>query len=148
MRLRENSYPWVFPSAISTILYTKLRRTEDVACHRTWVTGLFQLQHQVPPVLVFALAGIGLWLERGSASTIQSQLPESVRNVRDTREARTVSTPAEKRSCKCRHVLNPRILNTSPVYIERKVLLMISSCFWRPRPTKLSNSCRCSLASD
>ena len=65
-------YPWVSLSAISSLLYTRLRCTEDAAYHRMWVAGLFQLQHRVLPGLVFAHAGKGLQLERGSTSPIQS----------------------------------------------------------------------------
>lgn len=36
----------------------------------------------------------------------------------------------------------------SPWYNDPKDTLMTSSCFWRSETTKLSNSCRCSLASE
>ena len=101
-RIMENfeSYLWVLPFAISSILYRKLRCTEDAACHRTWVTGLFRLQHQVPPALVFAPAGKGQGQEKGSSSRIRSQVWELVRKKLII-ETRTVSEPAEKRSCEC-----------------------------------------------
>ena len=89
-------YPWVSLSAISSILYTRLRCTEDVAYHRMWVAGLFQLQHRVLPALVFARVGKGLELERGSTSPIQSRMSESVRNIRDCLETRTDSEPAKR----------------------------------------------------
>jgi hypothetical protein len=100
------SYPWVTPSAISSTLCKRLQCKEGAACHRMWVTGLFRSQHQVLLALVFVPAGIGLGLERGSASTIQTRISESVRSLRKYIEIRTVSKPAEKRSCKC-HVPNP-----------------------------------------
>jgi hypothetical protein len=103
MRIVENSelYLWVSPSATSSILYKRPRCTEDEACRQTWVTGLFQLQHQVPPALFFAPAGKGLGPERGNTSRIQSQVCEVSKKKRGCRETRTVSEPAEKRSCEC-----------------------------------------------
>jgi hypothetical protein len=91
----EKSYPEVSPSAISSILYRGLQRTEDAACHRTWVACLFQLQYRVPLALVFAHAGKGPVPGRGSSSMIQSRMSESVRNIREYLETRTVSEPAE-----------------------------------------------------
>jgi hypothetical protein len=89
-------YLWVTPVAISSTLCKRLQCKEDVACHRMWETGLFRLQHQVLLALVFAPAGIGLGLERGSTSTIQSRMSESVRSMRKYIEIRTVSKPAER----------------------------------------------------
>ena len=57
--LMEKSYPEVSPSAISSVLYRALQRTEDVACHRMRVACLFQLQDRVPLALVFARAEKG-----------------------------------------------------------------------------------------
>jgi len=91
----EKSYPKVSPSAISTIPYIGLQCTEDVACHRTWVACLFQLQDRVPLALVFAHAGKGRVPGRGSTLMIQSQMSESVRSIREYLETRTVSEPAE-----------------------------------------------------
>ena len=50
-----------------------LQYTEDVACHRTWVTDLFQLQYQVLLVLAFALAGRVPELGKGMLSRIPSK---------------------------------------------------------------------------
>jgi hypothetical protein len=102
----HETYLWVTPFAISSTLCKRLQCKEDAAYHRMWVIGLFQLQHQVLLALVFVPAGIGLGLERGSTSTIDTRMSESVRNMRKYIEIRTVSKPAEKRSCKC-HVPNP-----------------------------------------
>jgi hypothetical protein len=77
-----------------------LQCTEGAACHRTWVIGLFRLQHRVPPAPVFVPAGRGLGLERGSASSLQSRMSESVSSMHDYLETRTVSEPAENSSCK------------------------------------------------
>jgi hypothetical protein len=52
-------------SATSLFLYILLQYTEDVACHQTWATDLFRLQHRVLPALAFAPAGRGLGLEKG-----------------------------------------------------------------------------------
>ena len=72
--LVENFEPYlsVLPSATSTTLYTWLQYTADVACHRTWVTGLYRLQHRVLSVLAFAPAGRELGLEKGNLSRIRS----------------------------------------------------------------------------
>ena len=72
--LIENPNPYlsVLPSATSSTLYISLQYTEDVACHRTWVTGLFRLQHRVLPVLVFAPSGRGLGLEKENLSRTRS----------------------------------------------------------------------------
>src|SRR6266566_517680 len=95
------SYPWVTPFSISSTLCKRLQCKEDPAYHRMWVTGLFRLQHQVLLALVFVLVGIRLGLKRGSTSTIDTRMSESVKSMRKYIEIRTVSKPAEKRSCKC-----------------------------------------------
>ena len=72
MGLVENLKPYlsVLPSATSSTLYILLQYTEDVACHRMRVTGLFLLQHRALPVLAFVPAGRGLAPERGKLSRI------------------------------------------------------------------------------
>jgi hypothetical protein len=82
-----------------------------------------------------------------NTTTIQTPLLESVRSIRNCWETLTVSESSEKRSCKC-HVLPSRRIYASPIHNEPNVVLIISSCFWRFEPTELSDSCRCSLASD
>ena len=68
---------------------------EDAACLRTWVACLFQLQDRVPLVLFFAHAEKGRVPGRGSTLTIQSQMSESARIIREYLKTRTVSEPAE-----------------------------------------------------
>ena len=75
-------YLWVLPYSISSILYTEPRYTEDAACRRTWVAGLFRPQNRALLAPVFAHPGRAQEPGRGNSLMIQSSLYESVKNPR------------------------------------------------------------------
>jgi hypothetical protein len=87
----------------------KLQCTEDAACHRTWVTGLFRLQHRALPALVFAPAGRGLGPERGSHRGYSLIVGVSKKPGK-YRETRTVSKPAERGLVSAMYLIHGNII--------------------------------------
>jgi hypothetical protein len=99
-------YQSVPPSAISSTLYTTLQCREGVACHRTWVAGLFRLQYRVLPVLAFVPAGRVLGPERKISSRIRSSLQYSAKDARNNKKRAQFLNQLKERSIKC-HVFEP-----------------------------------------